>query len=148
MGTCAARLRTPARVFLHAFWVKDKRSDEGEGVHRHTLTPSPQGCNHHRNILHARPNSIQHIFLNSPGPSVFLHPFWAKDKRSDEGEGGTAHITHSPNARFNITKLIKSPMLAAGSQPRPPHVRQLPPPRFLCSVISECLFEVHYEVCC
>ncbi len=130
-------------LFLCAFWAIDERSDEGEGGHRHTLTPSPRAAITIKPPSTRAPSSFI-IYSLKLQASAILRALWANDARSDEGEEGHRHhrhtLTPSPQAAITITTpitrapqdqayFLKSPMLAAGLQPcpPPPHTRQVPP---------------------
>jgi hypothetical protein len=137
--------------FFTCVLANDERSDEGEGD-----TDRPT---HHRDIHHARSYSIKYNFLRYPGLSQsFYARFGRVTSDPTRGRGNQAHITPSPQAAITIkapitrtpTPFLKNPELATGlkTRPPPPRARQSPPPMFVCSVISECLFEVHYEVRC
>ncbi len=56
-------------------------------------------------------------------------------------------ITHAPTTQ-NIFSLKVQCWPRVSSHAPPPMRTSCPPPMFLCSVISECLYEVHYEVRC
>jgi hypothetical protein len=81
------RVRRPQPVFLSAlFSARRAIRLRGGGTQAH-INPLPSGCNHHRDAHYALSiiNSIK-----SP-TQQFLRAYRAKDKRSNEGEGGKWH---------------------------------------------------------
>jgi hypothetical protein len=138
-GKCG-RVRGPQpALFLRAFWAINERSDEGEGGHRHTLTPSPRAAITIKSAQRARSAIIHHIFLKTPGPSVFTRALGERRAIRRGGGGTQAHINPLPpdcdhhqnaiaRAPHDQSYFLKGPMLGSGPQPRPPpHARQSPP---------------------
>jgi hypothetical protein len=114
--------RTPSSVVLCAFWAIDERSDEGEGGHRHTLTPSPRAAITIKSAQHTRSVIIHHIFLKSPGPSVFMRTLGERRAIRRGGGGTQAHINPLP-PRWWTSGVATLPSCPSSSphalQPRP-----------------------------
>jgi hypothetical protein len=106
--------------------------------------PLPPGCDHHRTSI-TRASIIYSI--KSP-TQRFLRAFRAKDRRSDEGEGGKAHNPLPPGCDHQQSPITRAPArnkmyipLEVQCWPQvpehapPPTRASRPPPTFLCSVI-------------
>jgi hypothetical protein len=86
LGTSAARKgvsEAPASVFKRTFSPRRAIRLRGGGTQAH-INPLLSGCNHHRDAHYA----LSSIYSIKSPTQQFLRAFWAKDKQSDEGEGG------------------------------------------------------------
>ncbi len=150
--------RTPTSVVFTRVLGDQRAIRRGGGGTQAHITPYPRAAITIKSAQHARSAIIHHIFLKTPGPSVFTRALGERRAIRRGGGGTQAHINplppdcdHPQNAIARAPQdqsyFLKGPMLGSGPQPRPPPTRaSRPPPTFLCSVISNCLYEVHYEV--
>jgi hypothetical protein len=144
-GRARGRVRRPQPVFLSTLFSARRAIRLRRGGTQAHINPLPSGCNHHRDAHYA----LSIIYSIKSPTQQFLRAFRAKDKRSDEGEGGNGvnnplppgcdhhrNAHHARSSTLNIYISFRSPILAASPQPRPPPTRAShSPPTFLCSVI-------------
>jgi hypothetical protein len=124
-GACP---KAPASVFKRAFSAQRAIRLRGGGTQAH-INPLPSGCNHHRDAHYA----LSNIYSIKSPTQRFLRTFRRKtsDPTRGRGENGlhnplppgcdhhrNAH--HACSSTHNIYIFIRSPVLAASPQPRPP----------------------------
>ncbi len=143
-GKCG-RVRGPQPVLFSArFRRMTSDPARGRGGHRHTLTLSPQAAiTIETPITHAPTYSTLKV-----QPNVSYARFGRKTSDPTRGRGGTGihnplppgcnHHQNAHHARSSIHNIyisIKSPVLAASSQTRPPPLREptAPCPRFFAA---------------